>query len=358
MAGGLSEGSRPIMNILSFETSCDETSVAVVRNGTEVLSCETATSMNIHAITGGIIPENAARKQIEYIIPTTEAAIKHAFPGSNSKNKRGVFEQIDAIAVTVGPGLIGSLLVGVETAKTFSHVFQKPLIPVNHVEAHIYATFLGVNTPLFPLLAVVVSGGHTDFVYMKKHGDFERLGGTRDDAAGEAFDKCARLLRLPYPGGPSISHAADLFINKNPSAPLTLLPRPMIHDKTIDVSFSGLKTALSRLITQNNDKNMYSQEQLAAEVEAAIVESLIAKTARAAEGLTLKSVVLCGGVSANAKLRTSLKALHLFESGRVKLHVPEIRYCTDNAAMIGSCAFFNNNPHDISDIDPNPELHF
>ncbi len=346
------------MNILAIETSCDETSVAVVKNGTDVLSCVIATSMKLHAESGGIIPENAARKQIEYIIPTIEKALQIAFPHENILARDETFEQIDAIAVTVGPGLIGSLLVGVETAKTLASVFNKRLIPVNHVQAHIYATFLSKTPPQFPFLSLVVSGGHTDFVYVEKHGSYKRIGGTRDDAAGEAFDKCARIIGLGYPGGPSIAKAAEQYISKNPNSKLTLFPRPMIFDKSLDLSFSGLKTAVLRLVKTNEKDNVYSKEQLAAEVQAAIADSLIKKTLRAVESLNIKSVVLCGGVSANIYLRHQMEALLLFNKVSLSLHVPELVYCTDNAAMVGSCAFFNQNNDFVLSLEPNPELHF
>ncbi len=346
------------MNILAFETSCDETSVAVVQDGTRVLSCEIASSMNIHAQTGGIIPENAARKQIEYIIPTLEKALTTAFPDIQLTNKEKMFECIDAIAVTVGPGLIGSLLVGIETAKTLATFYKKPLIPVNHVKAHMYATFLSNTLPAFPFLALVVSGGHTDFVLAKNHGDFARIGGTRDDAAGEAFDKCARIIGVGYPGGPAISRAANEWRETHPTDSLQVLPRPMIHEKNVELSFSGLKTAVSRLVKENDATHTYTKEELAANVEEAIVDTLTHKTVQALEETGVTELVLCGGVSANTRLRSKLKALHLVEQGSLKLHVPELIYCTDNAAMIGSFAFFNNHVQPISMIDANPELHF
>lgn len=346
------------MNILAFETSCDETSVAIVKNGTQVISCEIASSMNLHAKTGGIIPENAARKQIEYIIPTLEAALTTAFPDKQITHKEKMFESIDAIAVTVGPGLIGSLLVGLETAKTLATLYKKPLIPVNHVKAHMYAPFLSSTLPAFPFLALIVSGGHTDFVLAKKHGDFIRIGGTRDDAAGEAFDKCARIIGVGYPGGPAIAMAAKNWREQHPTDTLQTLPRPMIHERNLELSFSGLKTAVSRLAKENEVSNRYVQEKLAAEVEEAIVDTLVHKAEHAIHETRVTEFVLCGGVSANTRLRDKLQALHLVKQGSLKLHVPQLIYCTDNAAMIGSCAFFNNKVFPISEIDANPELHF
>ncbi len=344
------------MRILAIETSCDETSVAVVENGTTVLSCVTASSMDLHAQTGGIIPENAARKQVEYIIPTLEAALTKAFPKVNAHE--ALAEHIDAIAVTAGPGLIGSLLVGVETAKTLTAVFNKPLIPVNHIKAHIYGAFLSDPAPQFPFVALIVSGGHTDFIYMKDHDDYDWIGGTRDDAAGECFDKCARILNLEVPRGSAVAASADKFISEHPDARLQLFPRPMIHDDNFDMSFSGLKTAVSRLVKENEKDNLYSNEQLAAELQEAIVATLVNKSGKAINAYSSASFVCCGGVSANARLRNALLALQKNELQNLSIHVPDIRYTTDNAAMIGSCAFFN--PHYISykDVAPDPELHF
>src|SRR3972149_678274 len=205
------------MKILGIETSCDETSAAIVENGTNILSNVIATSAEMHAKTGGVIPEQAAREQVRSILPVIDEAIESA------KVKP---EEIDAIAVTLGPGLIGSLIVGVETAKALSLIWKKPIIPVNHLVAHIYANWLDQEkSPSFPSLALVVSGGHTDLVLMKKHGEIAWIGGTRDDAAGEAFDKCARLLGLPYPGGPAIAEAAMNLKFKIKNLKLNLFPR-------------------------------------------------------------------------------------------------------------------------------------
>ena len=225
-----------LLKILGIETSCDETAAAVIENGTKILSNVVASSVDMHAETGGIIPENAARQQIKSIIPVISSALKKA-----NVNKK----DIDAIAVTYGPGLIGSLLVGIETAKTLSLLWKKPIIPVNHLVAHIYGNWLTEKgIPKFPALALVVSGGHTDLVLMKKHGEMKWIGGTRDDAAGEAFDKSARLLGLPYPGGPAISAEADKYLANNSKAGLKFFPRPMISENNFDWSFSGLKTAV------------------------------------------------------------------------------------------------------------------
>jgi N6-L-threonylcarbamoyladenine synthase len=222
------------MVILGIETSCDETACAIVENGTKILSSVVATSADMHTKTGGIIPENAARKQAESIIPVIQQALSGAFPNTPSTNYRLLSAKIDTIAATAGPGLIGSLLVGIETAKTLSFVWKKPITPINHLVAHVYANWLSSvkehKKPEFPILALVVSGGHTDLVLMKDHGKFKWIGGTRDDAAGEAFDKTARLLGLSYPGGPAISAEAEKFFSYSSSTnsyQLNMFPRPV-----------------------------------------------------------------------------------------------------------------------------------
>ena len=311
------------MKILGIETSRDETAAAVVEDGTKILSNVIASSAEMHAKTGGVIPEEAARQQVRSILPVIEEAL-------------GGKKDIDAIAVTVGPGLIGSLLVGVETAKTLSLLWKKPLIPVNHLVAHIYANWLGGSPPPFPALALVVSGGHTDLVLMKGHGALTWIGGTRDDAAGEAFDKSARLLGLPYPGGPSISaEAAKLSGAK---VKLNLFPRPMIAEHNFDWSFSGLKTAVMREVAANKK---VSRERLAAEVQEAIVDVLVEKTLAAVGKLKPKSLLLAGGVSANTRLRERFESEIKARKLDVDLRFPPPKLCTDNAAYIAASAFYN-----------------
>jgi len=332
------------MLTLGIETSCDETAASVVKNGCEIISNVVATSVEMHTKTGGIIPEKAAREQVKSIIPVIELALKEA--GVNK-------DEINAIAVTVGPGLIGSLLVGVETAKTLSFIWKKPIIPVNHLVAHIYANFLTVS-PQFPALALVVSGGHTDLVQVRGHGKLKWIGGTRDDAAGEAFDKSARLLGLPYPGGPSISKSAANFLSKNPKARLTMFPRPIIDERNFDWSFSGLKTAVLREVTSN--KKGLTTELLAANVQEAIVDVLVKKTLRAAVKLKPKSLLLAGGVAANQRLTEKFK----LEINNLKLdidfRVPPPFLCTDNAAYIAAYAFYNHSPNPWERVAANPEL--
>ena len=304
------------MTILGIETSCDETAAAVVKDGTQLISNVVASSQQMHAKFGGIIPENAAREQIKSIIPVI---------------KETLVCDIDAIAVTVGPGLIGSLLVGVETAKTLSYAWNKPLIPVNHLIGHIYANWL-VSKPQFPALVLLVSGGHSELILMADHGKYKYLGGTRDDAAGECFDKCARLLNLGYPGGPAISKAAiknDLY----------KLPRPMINSKDFDFSFSGLKTVVANSPRDNPN-------YLAYELQEAITDVLVTKTRRAAEKYQVKNILLAGGVAANKRLREKIpEAL-----------CPPIELCTDNAAYIASAAFFNYKEVPWHKVNADPSL--
>lgn len=324
------------MIILGIETSCDETAVATVENGTKILSNVIASSADLHAKTGGIIPEQAARKQISSIIPVIKESIKGI--------KRAV-DKIDAIAVTVGPGLIGSLLVGVETAKTLSLVWKKPIIPVNHLVGHIYANWLlpiaakgkKHKLPKFPAISLVVSGGHTDLVLIKDHGRIEWIGGTRDDAAGEAFDKTARLLGLGYPGGPVIAVKAAEFSIKNPKSDLRLFPRPMQKEDNFDWSFSGLKTAVIRKV---KDKEKLPTPQLAAEIQEAIVEVLVTKTLRALKHHRPKSFLLAGGVAANKRLREKFELAISHQSLPIDFFVPSPKLCTDNAAYISSAAYF------------------
>lgn len=334
------------MVILGIETSCDETAAAVVTEGRVVVSNVVASSAEMHIKTGGIVPEQAARQQIKSIVPVVEAALETA------KIRPG---EIDAISVTVGPGLIGSLLVGVETAKTLSFLWRKPIIPVNHLLAHVYANWLGSLVPRFPLVALVVSGGHTDLVYMKGHSSLRLVGTTRDDAAGECFDKCARILGLAYPGGPSISMEAAKYIKKNEGAILNLFPRPMAGQENFDFSFSGLKTAVLREVNSLGDLGEKTSE-LAANVQEAIVDVLVERIIRAVKEYQPKSLLLGGGVSANERFREKLKlALHK-NNLSVEFFIPEPKLCTDNGAVIASCAFYHNKPVPWQKVSANPEL--
>lgn len=349
------------MTILGIETSCDETGVAIIERNKDsgnlkIISNKLASSLSLHSKTGGIIPEIAAREQVKYIIPVLESALTEA---GFINYQLSTFNSVDAIAVTVGPGLIGSLLVGVETAKTLSYLWKKPIIPVNHLIGHIYANWINEerrtnNEKLnFPAIALIVSGGHTDLILIKKHGIIKWLGGTRDDAAGEAFDKIGRLLNLPYPGGPSIEKAA---LKGNPKK--YSFSRPLIDSNDFDFSFSGLKTAVYREVNSIKNLNKQTVSDISLAVENSVVDVLVKKTLKAAEKYNVKSILLGGGVAANTKLREQfefkIKNLKL----KIPLFVPEKWLCTDNAAMIASAAFYNYKPVDWKRINANPELYF
>lgn len=320
------------MIILGIETSCDETSASVVQDGQKVLSHVLASSADMHTKTGGIIPEVAAREQVRSIIPVIEKALTDAFPNSTPSALRSN-PPIDAIAVTAGgPALIGSLLVGVETARTLSYVWKKPIVPVVHLLGHMYANWLDTDRlPEFPAIVLTVSGGHTELILMKGHGSFQMLGGTRDDSAGETFDKAARLLDLPYPGGPSIQQAAEAG---DPTK--VILPRPMKGSGDFDFSFSGLKSAISREVGKNPDIN---KNDVAAGVQEAIVDVLSAKAIAAVRKYGVKSLLIAGGVAANKRLRELLE-----KRSPVPLFIPPIGFCTDNGSFIASFAYFNYNP--------------
>jgi N6-L-threonylcarbamoyladenine synthase len=325
--------------ILAIETSCDETAAAVVEDGTKILSNVIASQTELHAQYGGVFPEVASRKHIEVIHAVLDQAMSKAYLG---------FEDLDCIAVTKGPGLVGSLLVGVNVAKGLSLASGKPLLGVNHIEGHIYSLWLTDAAPQieFPLLTLVVSGGHTELYLMNDHLQYEHLGGTLDDAAGEAFDKVGRLLGLSYPGGPAIDEASQ-----EGNAKAFNFPRAML-DESYDFSFSGLKTAVLRE-TQRYDEGRLPVRDLAASFQAAAVDVLVEKTARAAAEFEVTAVHLAGGVSANRALRWAMNT---------KLDVP-VRYpspilCTDNAAMIAAAAHwhFINGERDSLDLDVTPGL--
>jgi N6-L-threonylcarbamoyladenine synthase len=303
------------MNILGIETSCDETAAAVVADGRQILSNIIASQVEIHARYGGIVPEVASRQHLLAIIPTVERAMA-GFTWSD----------IHGIAVTFGPGLAGSLLVGVNMAKAIALARGLPLMGVNHLEGHIYANWLGKDSPpTFPLVCLIVSGGHTDLILMKGHGDYLRLGRTRDDAAGEAFDKAARILGLGYPGGPAIEEAARLGDASLP------LPRAWLRGSD-DFSFSGLKTALLRLVEGGK---MSSAANAAASFQKAVVDVLVTKTIEVAKRHGVKQILLAGGVAANETLRNTM----LSRSPLPVLSSPPI-LCTDNAAMIAACGYY------------------
>jgi len=327
------------MNILGIETSCDETAAAVVADGCRILSNVIASQVEIHARYGGVVPEVASRQHILSIIPVIEQAMAEA---------RVDWSDIDGIAFTNGPGLAGSLLVGVSVAKALAAARRLPMTAVNHLEAHIYANWLVPGEPpAFPVLCLIVSGGHSDLVLMAGHGEYTRLGRTRDDAAGEAFDKAARVLGVGYPGGPAIERAAE---RGAPTLPLT---RSWLKGSD-DFSFSGVKTALVNIA---RERGITPESRLVADAAAsfqqAVVEVLVAKTVQAALRLRVRQVLLAGGVAANKLLGRQLK-----EQSPVPVFIPPLSLCTDNAAMVASCGYYRLSAGKVAgmDVDVLPNL--
>ncbi len=326
--------------ILAIETSCDETAAAVVADGRRVLSNVVASQVEIHARYGGVFPEVASRQHVLAVVPVAEQALREAHLSAS---------EVDAIAVTRGPGLPGSLAVGINFAKGLALAVDKPLLGVNHLEGHIYAAWLHEaetdppEPPAFPVMALLVSGGHTELVLMEDHLRYRRLGSTRDDAAGEAFDKVARLLKLGYPGGPAIQAAAQ---QGDPAR--FPFPRPWLKDSW-DFSFSGLKTAVLRAVREIEATGRpLPVAHLAAGFQAAVVDVLVGKTLQAAAAFDAASIVVAGGVSANSLLRQRMQA-----EAKIPVHVPPLRYCTDNAAMIAAAGYrrFTAGQRDDLDFD-------
>jgi len=334
---------NPAARILGIETSCDETAAAVVENGRDILSSAVASQVDLHAQFGGIFPEVASRQHILAIYPIVDQALKEAHLK---------LADLDGIAVTRGPGLPGSLVVGINMAKGLAIGSDLPLLGINHLEGHLYSAWLGEEgkkkskVPRFPLLALIVSGGHTELILMKDHLVYDRLGGTLDDAAGEAFDKVARLLDLGYPGGPAIQNEAEEGDSKAFEFPRAWL------DDSFNFSFSGLKTAVLRTVQQlKKQKSSLPKADLAASFQAAVVEVLFQKTIQAAEEFGTKDILIVGGVSANSTLR------HKFTSQRkYKAHIPPLSLCTDNAAMIAGvgCYRFCAGQRDDLEMDAAP----
>ncbi|NLM24555.1 MAG: tRNA (adenosine(37)-N6)-threonylcarbamoyltransferase complex transferase subunit TsaD [Firmicutes bacterium] len=310
---------------LGIETSCDETAAAVIEDGLKIRSNVIASQIDFHQRFGGVVPEIASRKHIEAVFPVIDQALSEA---------NTTLEEIDLIAVTYGPGLVGALLVGVAAAKALAFALNKPLVGVNHIEGHIYANFLAEPNLKPPFICLTVSGGHTDLLYIPKFGEYEILGRTRDDAAGEAFDKIARVLGLPYPGGPQIDRLAK---GGNPQA--IDFPRGLAVEDTFDFSFSGLKTAALNYINQMRQKNQEIHlSDFAASYQWAIIDVLSDKVIRAAKSKNVKQVILSGGVASNSQLRAHVEALA--KPLGISVLYPPLILCTDNAAMIGSAGYF------------------
>ncbi len=326
------------IKILGIETSCDETAVAIVSNGREVLSNELYSQIEIHKQFGGVVPEVASRNHVDKISQVMDATLEKA---------NCSFDDIDAIAVTYGPGLVGALLVGVSTAKALSFALDKPLIPVNHIEGHICANYIAHKDLNPPFVCLIVSGGHTHLVYAKDYGKYEILGRTRDDAAGEAYDKVARTLGLMYPGGPQIDKIAKLG-NSNAID----FPRAYLEKNSLDFSFSGLKSAVLNYINQCKMKNIdIINEDVAASFQASVVEVLVYKTMMAVDKLNVNKVLLAGGVSANSELRKQFEISCKKEN--INLYYPPLSLCTDNAAMIASAGFYGYLRGDRADMTLN-----
>ncbi len=353
------------MNILAIETSCDDTSVSIVEDGSLILSSIVSSQLE-HSQFGGVVPEVAARAHVKNMIPVLDDALRTA---------EVTMEDIDVFAVTKGPGLIGSLIVGVNTAKTLSYLYNKPLVAIHHTEGHIYANWLSKDeseVPEFPLVCLTVSGGHTNLIYMKGHLDYEIIGETQDDAAGEAFDKVAKMLGLGYPGGPIISRNAKLGNSEAFNFPrVDLTGRPTRNEESflvkaeesLDFSYSGLKTAVLRVVkdlTKDNKELTESQiNDIAASFEAAATDMLTRNLMRAVKRYKPKSVLLSGGVAANLVLREKIGETLAKNYPNAKYYFPELKCCTDNAAMIAAAAYFHAQKKDFTDPEtlvPDPNL--
>ena len=308
--------------ILGIESSCDEMSASIVKNGTEEIKTIVLSQMDIHKKYGGVVPEIASRCHIE----SATMVLEELF------NEIDItMEDITAIAVTYGPGLIGSLLIGLQIAKTLSFVYNKPLVPVHHIAGHIYANSL-VSEMKFPLISLVVSGGHTDIIYMKEHFDFNKIGGTLDDAVGECYDKVARVMGLSYPGGPLVDKLAH--IGKHTYN----LPIPL-DDDTYNFSFSGLKSAVINLVHNEEQRGKtINKEDLATTFQENVIEIITKKTMKSLKEYNVKNLIMSGGVAANKGLREKLNTL--CEENSINFTVPKIEYCTDNAAMIAAAGFY------------------
>ena len=319
--------------ILGIESSCDETSVSIVKNGCEEIATVILSQMDTHSSYGGVVPEIASRMHVENITIVIEECLNKA---------NMTMDEIDAIAVTYGPGLIGCLLIGVGAATTLSYIYNKPLVPVHHIAGHIYANNL-VSKMEFPLIALVVSGGHTDLIYMEDDYKFKKIGGTLDDAVGECYDKVARVINVPYPGGPLVD---KLSYKGNDTYPL---PLPL-DDDSYNFSFSGIKSAVINLVHNETQRgNVIRKEDIACSFQNRVVEILSKKTMKALKEYNVKNLIIAGGVSANSGIRN--KFTELCQKNDINLTIPNIKYCTDNAAMIATAGYFAHKKGIIADID-------
>ena len=321
--------------ILAIETSCDETAAAIIKNGTEITSNVVSSQIESHKRFGGVVPEIASRHHVEQVTIVLEEALKQANMTPN---------ELTAVAVTEGPGLVGALLIGINAAKAFAFVHGLPLIGTHHIAGHIYANNL-VERISYPVIALVVSGGHTELIYMKEDYSFEKIGGTLDDAIGEAYDKVARVMGINYPGGPEVDRLAHIGIDSYK------LPVPL-DDNSYNFSFSGIKSAVMNLVNNERQKgNDVNVENLATSFQNRIVEIIVKKTMKALKDFDVHNLIVAGGVSANKGLREAL-SLACIDNG-IHLCVPEIKFCTDNAAMIGAAAYPLYLKGRFSDIDIN-----
>lgn len=308
--------------IFGIESSCDETSCSIVKNGKEEIATVISSQIDVHKNFGGVVPEIASRHHVKNITMVIDECLE--------KSKMSM-EDMDAIAVTYGPGLVGSLLVGVEAAKTLAWIYKKPLIPVHHISGHIYANNL-VEEMRFPLIALIISGGHTELVYMKDHYSFEKLGGTLDDAVGECYDKVARVIEVPYPGGPTL----DRWSQEGKDT--YNLPVPL-NDNSYNFSFSGLKSAVINLVHNEEQRgNEIRKKDLATSFQNRVIEALTKKTMKALEDKNVKNLIIAGGVAANKLIRERFR--QLCEEKNIHYTVPVLKYCTDNAAMIAASGYF------------------
>ena len=321
--------------ILAIESSCDETSIARVKNGVEVITNIVSSQINVHELFGGVVPEIASRMHIENITIVLDQALKTS--GMS-------MDDIDAIAVTYGPGLIGSLLVGLQAAKTLSFIYNKPLVAVHHIAGHIYANNIG-KAMNFPLISLVVSGGHTELVLMKENYSFEYIGGTLDDAVGECYDKVARVIGLAYPGGPKLDALAHTGIDSYN------LPLPL-DDDSYNFSFSGLKSSVINLKHNEEQRgNKINDANLAASFQNRVIKILTKKTMKALKKYNVDNLIIAGGVSANKGLRDEFKKL--CDENNINLSIPDLKYCTDNAAMIGAAGYYAYKLSRIANLDLN-----